>query len=137
MTLARSTGSVGSWASAGRDESSSAIESTAALTGRLKFFMVKLSSDSGSRSARAFSRVVVPCLAILRARRHDFPARQCDHAEQPGRRAVSRTTGLRSDHLPDGSLDVGLVDVAGAEESGRRPFNGPGFHRASILFHLD
>src|SRR6476619_5896088 len=108
MTLARSAGSVGSCASAGRDVSSSAIESTAALAGRLKFFMVQLSSDrnGGSRSAKASAeregfggaRRLQPSgegfsLTILWTRRHDFPVGQRDHPKQSGRRAVPGATG--------------------------------------------
>src|SRR5262249_25760618 len=117
MTLARSSGSLGSWASAGIAASSSVAKT---LIRYELFTLISLSTS-----------------AVLRAGRQDLSVRQRHHPQESRARTVSCAACFGTYCLAKGGLDIALVDVASSEEGRRRSLERPGLHFSFAVLRVD
>src|SRR5438093_13268614 len=73
--------------------------------------------------------------AILRARGNQCAVRQGHGPQQSRLRSISGAACVRSHRLIERRFDVALLDVARAEETGRRTLERPGFGAATLRIH--
>src|SRR5437867_1105546 len=128
MILARSTGSLGSWAAAGRGTSKATDKTAAAVTIDVRQEFVTGKSPFSEESSKS---------TILRTRREHLPARKRHDAQKPGVGAVPGSAGFGGDGFAERHLDVALVDVAGSEEAGRRALDRPFLDLVRVALCVD
>src|SRR5215467_8709388 len=81
--------------------------------------------------------VFIETSTILRARRDDAAAWQCDRADKTGPRLVARAAHFHAQAFSEVAFEIGFADVANPEPRRRRSLGLPALSSARAARHVD